>query len=48
MMCLLVIIDNLDIDRAGRAFRPFKADPPLVRALPGYVLAISYLIIDIY
>jgi hypothetical protein len=29
-MCLLMIIDNLDIDRSGRAFRPFKANPPLV------------------
>src|ERR1700726_820305 len=30
MMRLLMIIDNLDVDRPGRAFRPFKADPPLV------------------
>jgi len=47
-MCLLMIIDNLDIDRAGRTFGPFKADPPLVRPLPSYVIAIGYLIIDIY
>jgi hypothetical protein len=25
-----VVIDNLDVDRAGRAFGPLKADPPLV------------------
>src|SRR6266700_4012213 len=30
MTCLLVIIDDLDIDRAGRAVRPLEADPPLV------------------
>jgi len=28
--CLLVVIDNLDVDRAGRAVGPLKADPPLV------------------
>src|SRR5437868_1414121 len=27
---LLVIIDNLHIDRAGRTFRPFEANPPLI------------------
>jgi hypothetical protein len=26
----LVVINNLDIDRAGRFFGPFKANPPLV------------------
>jgi hypothetical protein len=25
-----VIIDDLDIDGAGRAVRPFEADPPLI------------------
>jgi hypothetical protein len=25
-----MVINNLDIDRAGRAARPFKTDPPLV------------------
>src|SRR5208282_3148370 len=26
----LVVISDLDIDRAGRSFGPFKANPPLV------------------
>jgi hypothetical protein len=25
-----MVIDYLDIDRAGRAFGPFEADPPLI------------------
>ena len=39
----LVVINDLDIDRAGRSFGPFKTNPPLVidavcsdRPLPGY------------
>ena len=29
-MCLLMIIDNLDIRWTGSAFRPFEANPPLI------------------
>jgi hypothetical protein len=35
-----VVIDNFDVDRAGRAFGPLKADPPLVID-PDAVLALS-------
>ena len=30
LMPLLVVINDLDIDRAERSFGPFKANPPLV------------------